>query len=168
MSLITPDLGFIFWHTVILSISLLVLGRYAWKPILQAIKAREQAYAQAIDEMKKAQQEVVEVEAKKEGILQKAKLEHDQIVQEAIESKEAILKEAEQEAVKEKKKILDHALKTIELEKQAAQSEVKKQTVALVLHTTEKLISQELVADPVQQKLIQKMISEVEANQNTQ
>jgi F-type H+-transporting ATPase subunit b len=162
MILLTPDLGFIFWHTIILCVSLVLLGRYAWKPILQAIKAREQAYEKAIAEMQKAQEEVTQVEAKKEKILQAADTESNHILQQAIESKEALLKEAEEEALKEKEYIINNAFKIIELEKQAAQSEIKKHTVALVLHTTEKLITKELIADPAQQKLIQKMITEVE------
>lgn len=165
MELLTPDLGFIFWHTIILFTSILILGRYAWKPILQAIKAREKAYADAIQEMQEAREEIKQVESKKEGIIKEANAESDRIIQQAIHSKEVLLQEAEEEALQEKQKILDNALQVIELEKQAAASEIKKQTVALVIHTTEKLISKELTQDPAQQKLIQKMITEVEETQ---
>jgi F-type H+-transporting ATPase subunit b len=41
MNLITPDFGLIFWQTVTLLFVLLVLGKFAWRPILNAIQDRE-------------------------------------------------------------------------------------------------------------------------------
>lgn len=165
MALLTPDLGFIFWHTIILFVSILLLSKYAWKPILQAIKQREEAYEKAIEQMREARKEVKEVEVKKGAILKEAHAESDRIIKQAITSKEALLEEAEEDALKAKQRMLDNAMHLIELEKQATAAAIKKQTVALVIHTTEKLISKELTQDPAQQKLIQKMITEVEATQ---
>ena len=164
MALLTPDLGFIFWHFMIFLLVLFVLGRYAWKPILAFIEAREQAYEEAVATIKKAESTLEEVADKKAAIIADAHAESKGIVENAITQKTAIIKAAKAEGMKEKEQIVAHALQVIELEKKSAQSALKKQTVALVIQTTEKLIRQELVPSPAQEKLIQEMISEVEKN----
>ena len=167
MALLTPDLGFIFWHTIIFLTSHLVLKRYAWKPILQAIKAREQAYEKSINTIKKAQKEITELQQEKSKIIKSAHTQSNVILEQAMTNREKLLKKAQQEALEEKQKIINHALTTIELEKQAAQSAIKKQTVTLILQTTKKLITQKLTTDPAQHQLIQHMIEEVENTHNT-
>ncbi len=162
MELLTPDLGFVFWHAIILLAAIFVLGKFAWKPILGAIKSREQAYEEAVTQMKAAEKQVKQLHTKKEQIIEAANKESDRIIQQAILSKETILDEAEVQAQQEKQRIMDHAMHTIELEKQAAQSAIKKETISLILHTTEKLIGRELSQEKAQQELIQGMLTEVE------
>lgn len=166
MALLEPQLGFIFWHTVIFLVTLTLLSRYAWKPILHAIKSREEAYAQAAHEMKQAQKEVVQLKKKQKEILEEAYTQSDRILQEALESKEVILEKAEKEALQKRQQIIERALQAIELERQAAASELKERAVELVLHTTEKLIVQKLAKDPAQHEAIQAMIEEVEKRNN--
>lgn len=166
MALLTPDLGFIFWHSVILLISLLILSRYAWKPILAAIKAREDVYQQAMLEVRKAKEEMAQLETKKEAMMEEAHAQSDLIIQKAMANKEALLEAAEEEATKAKQRIMAEAHQSIALEQEQARTAVKAQTVALVLHTTEKLIAQQLVASPQQQKLIEQMMEEVETEEN--
>ena len=166
MALLTPDLGFIFWHSVILLISLLILSRYAWKPILAAIKAREDVYQQAMLEVRKAKEEMAQLETKKEAMMEEAHAQSDLIIQKAMANKEALLEAAEEEATKARQRIMAEAHQSITLEQEQARAAVKAQTVALVLHTTEKLIAQQLVASPQQQKLIEQMMEEVETEKN--
>ena len=40
-SLIEPSVGLIFWTTITFILLLVLLGKFAWKPILTAIKTRE-------------------------------------------------------------------------------------------------------------------------------
>ena len=162
-ALLTPNAGFIFWHSVIMLVTFFVLGRFAWKPLLTFIKAREQAHQKAIEERQQIAKEVAAVEATKEKILQQAKEEEGAILQKALEDKEALLKEAEKEALEEKKKIIADALKIIAREREMAQSALKKQTVALIIHATEKLLTKELSQSSTQQKLIKQMIHDVES-----
>ena len=162
MELLTPDLGFVFWHAIILLAAIILLGKFAWKPILGAIKSREKAYEEAVTQMKAAEKQVQQLHTQKEHIIEEANKESDRIIQQAIVSKEAILDEAETQAQHEKQRIMDHAMHTIALEKQAAQSAIKQETISLILHTTEKLIGRELSQGKAQQELIQGMLTEVE------
>ena len=42
MDLITPDIGLLAWMLITFSIVLIILKKFAWKPILGALKEREQ------------------------------------------------------------------------------------------------------------------------------
>lgn len=167
MELLSPDFGFIFWHSMIMLATFLILGRFAWKPLLRFIKTREEAHQKAILERKEAQKEIETVEATKANILQKAEKEKETIMQQALQEKEDLLENAEKEALEKKKKIVAEGLKVIAHEKEMAQSALKKQTVAIILNTTEKLIAKELTQTKEQQQLIEKMMAEVETTPNS-
>jgi len=42
--LVLPDIGLVFWNTVAFVGLLVVLGKFAWKPMLKAISDREKRY----------------------------------------------------------------------------------------------------------------------------
>ena len=50
MDLITPELGLIFWTTLSFLILLFILGKFAWKPILNAVNDREDSIKDALHE----------------------------------------------------------------------------------------------------------------------
>ncbi len=49
MGLVTPNPGTIFWMIIIFGIVLFILGKFAWKPILNALKDREESIANALN-----------------------------------------------------------------------------------------------------------------------
>ena len=68
-SLITPGIGLIFWTTVVFLILLVLLGKFAWKPILNAIKTREDSIQEALSSADKALNDMRELQANNEKIL---------------------------------------------------------------------------------------------------
>ena len=58
MDLITPALGLIFWQTIIFLVVLFVLGKFAWKPILGALKTREKSIDEALKSAVNAKEEM--------------------------------------------------------------------------------------------------------------
>ena len=43
MELVTPAIGLIFWTTVVFTLLVLLLKKFAWKPILSAVDERNKA-----------------------------------------------------------------------------------------------------------------------------
>jgi F-type H+-transporting ATPase subunit b len=58
MDLILPQFGLFFWSALIFGIFFFLLRKYAWKPILQALREREQKIADALAAAQKAQAEI--------------------------------------------------------------------------------------------------------------
>jgi F-type H+-transporting ATPase subunit b len=49
MGLVTPNPGTIFWMLIIFGITLFILRKFAWKPILNALKEREESITNSLN-----------------------------------------------------------------------------------------------------------------------
>ena len=85
MGLLTPDTGTIIWTLIGFLITFLILRKFAWKPILKALKERDNSIANALKAADKAKQEISRLEADNERIMAEARLERDKIIKEARE-----------------------------------------------------------------------------------
>jgi F-type H+-transporting ATPase subunit b len=147
MGLLTPDTGTIIWTFIGFLVVFLVLKKFAWKPILHAIKERDDSIANALKAADKAKQEVSRLEASNEKILSKARLEREKIMKEARELKESIINDAKNLANIESKKMVDEARESIKNEKIAAINDLKKQVAELSISIAEKVLAKELSDD---------------------
>jgi len=163
-SLATPSIGLIFWTTVIFVLLLFLLSKYAWKPILSAIKSREQNIENALKEAQKAKEEIQKLKSDNEKLLQQARLEYDNIVKEAREIKEKMIAQAKDEAQKEAQKILKNAQETINAKKSAAIAEIKQQVASLSIEIASKILKKELSNSDTQKQLVNQMLEEVSLN----
>ena len=87
MKLVTPDIGLLFWMLVMFGIVLFVLTKFAWKPIVSALKDREHTIDEALKSADKARKDMEKLQAENEKIMMEAKRERDLIIKEAKEIK---------------------------------------------------------------------------------
>ncbi len=151
MGLLTPDTGTIIWTLIGFLITFLILRKFAWKPILKALKERDNSIANALKAAEKAKQEISRLEADNERIMAEARLERDKIIKEAREIKESLINDAKDQAKIESKKMIEEARQSINNEKTAAINELKKQVADFSVDIAEKILSHEL-SDPQKQK----------------
>ena len=163
-ALTTPSVGLIFWTSIVFILLLVILTKLAWKPILSAIKSREQKIESALQEAEKAKQEMQKLKADNEKLLQQARLEYDNIVKEAREVKEKIISQAKADAQKEAQKILQSAQDSINAQKAAAIAELKQQVATLSIEIATKILKKELSNADVQKQLAKQMLEEVSLN----
>lgn len=164
MELVTPNLGLIFWMTISFIFLLLVLGKYAWKPVMKSLKDREHRIADALNEAEKAHEEMKQLKFSNEELLKEAKEERDGILREARKVRETIIEEARDKANVEAERIIENAKASIHYEKMAAITELKNQIAILSIEIAEKIMSQELAKDDNQKKLIDKLLGEANFN----
>ncbi|HIE74479.1 MAG TPA: F0F1 ATP synthase subunit B, partial [Flavobacteriales bacterium] len=124
MELVTPEIGLIFWTTVVFSLLLVVLKKYAWKPILSAVDERNKSIEDALKAADKAKEEMLSLNADNERILMEAKKERDILLKEGREIKDNIIAEAKDKAKIESDKILITAKEQINNEKMKAITEL--------------------------------------------
>lgn len=164
MDLITPDFGLFFWQTIVMLILIFLMSKYAWKPILQGIRKREQNINEALDSAENAKKEMQNLKADNERLLQEARLERDNMIKEARAIKDQIIAEAKQDAQTEADKLIEQARATIQVERNAAMADIKNQVATLSVQIAEKVLRQELSSDSKQQKLMEDMIEDVTLN----
>jgi F-type H+-transporting ATPase subunit b len=164
MELITPGLGLLFWMLVMFGIVLWILKKFAWKPILNALKDREISIKDALRSAETAKKEMEKLKADNEVVLAEARAEKDKIVQEAKQTKEKIIADAKNEAIDEAKKILKSARRDIENEKIAAIMEVKNKVAEISIEIAEKILREKLADTKEQKIMIERLIKEVMPN----
>lgn len=163
-SLITPGIGLIFWTSVVFLILLVLLGKYAWKPILSSIKTREQGIEDALKSAERALNDMRELQANNEKVLNEARAERDAMLKEARETKEAMIAEAKQKANADADRIISNAREQITNEKNAAVAELKKQVAVLSIEVAEKILKSELSNDDKQKALVSNLMNDVTLN----
>ncbi|QDH78009.1 F0F1 ATP synthase subunit B [Echinicola soli] len=164
MDLIIPGSGLIIWQIIGFGILLIILGKFAWKPILSALDERETAIEGALKAAENARNEMANLKAENEKLLQEARLERDQILKTANETSAKMIEEAKTEASKAGAKMIEDAKAVIETEKKAALSEVKNQVATLALEVTEKLLRKNLESDKAQKELVEEFVKDLKLN----
>lgn len=164
MELVKPDFGLVFWMTVSFLIVVFLMRKFAWGPILSSLKEREMSIQDALNSAKKAKEDVANMKAENERILQEARNERDIMLKEAREAKDAIVNEARSRATVEADRLLNIARESIQNEKMAAITELKNQVATLSIGIAEKVIRQQLANDEKQKALVQDLLKEVKLN----
>lgn len=163
-SLIEPAVGLIFWTTITFILLLVLLGKFAWKPILNAIKTREKGIEDALASAENALKDMRELKANNEKSLNEARAAREELMKEAREMKEAIIAEAKTKAQVDAERILASAHEQINAEKNAAVAELKNQVASLSIEIAEKILRSELSSDEKQKALVNNLMKDVTLN----
>ena len=158
MELVTPAIGLMFWTCVVFILLLILLKKFAWKPILKAVDDRNNSIEEALSSAEKAKEEMAELTANNEKILSDARLERDALLKEARDIKEKIVGEAKNKAAEEAEKIITSAKEQITNEKMKAMTELKNQVADISIEMAEKILRTELKDTKNQKKLIEEAL----------
>jgi F-type H+-transporting ATPase subunit b len=165
-SLASPAIGTVFWTTLIFLLLLFLLQKFAWGPIMKAVRSREDTIRNALDSAEKAREEMKVLQADNEIILRKAREERDKIIRDARTATERMLTEAKEKSQSEADAMVKRAKELIEREKNTAIAEVKREVASLAIEVASKVVSETLKSDDEQQKLIGRYLKEIETTSN--
>jgi F-type H+-transporting ATPase subunit b len=154
------SVGLFFWQTVLFVLLVLLLKKFAWKPILNAVNEREQGIKDALDSAQKAKEEMANLQADNEKLLKEARAERDAMLKEARDIKNKMISDAKDEAKVEADKMVAQAQAAIESEKKAAIADLKNQVATLSINIAEKVVKQNLATDDKQQELVKSLLEE--------
>lgn len=161
MGFVTPDYGTIFWMLIIFGIVLFILKKFAWVPILKALKDREKSIADALNTAEKARKEVAGLKASNDQIIAEARKEKDLILKEARDMKDRLISDAKVQANLEAQKSIEYARQQINAEKISAINDIREQVAGLSILIAEKVIRKELENPQEQEKLVEDLLKDV-------
>ncbi|MDH7462038.1 F0F1 ATP synthase subunit B [Chitinophagaceae bacterium 26-R-25] len=164
MQLLMPALGFFFWTLVAFIIVFLILKKFAWKPILTTLSAREKNIADSIATAERVKNEMAQMKSENEALMAQAREERSALLKEAREAKDRIVHEAKEQAKAEAAKIVADAQAVINQQKMATLVELKNQVGVLVLDVAEKVLRKELGNKPEQEQYIQQLANDIKLN----
>ncbi|OOG69332.1 F0F1 ATP synthase subunit B [Algoriphagus sp. A40] len=164
MDLITPGSGLIFWQLIGFLGLLFILIKFAWKPMLAALEERETSIENSLKAAESARNEMANLKADNEKLLQETRLERDNILKKAQEASVKMIEDAKNEASKVAAQQIENAKAVIETEKRAALTEVKNQVAILTLEVTEKLLRKTLSDEKAQKALVDEFVKDIKLN----
>jgi len=165
-SLTTPAVGTLFWSALIFLLFFLILTKFAWKPILTAVKARDEVIKGSLESAAKAREDMLKIQSDNEAILRKAREERENILKEAREVRDRLISEAKGKASEEAEKLIEKARTGIENEKLIAMSEIREQVATLSVDIASKLLGAKLKQSGEQAKLIDSYLKEIDFKKN--
>ncbi|QDO93125.1 F0F1 ATP synthase subunit B [Formosa sediminum] len=150
--------GLFIMQAVILIILIVLLGKFAWKPILESLQTREDGISDAIEAAEKAKLELQNLQADNEKLLNEARVERDTMLKEARDMKEKMVLDAKEEAQHQANNMIEAAKQAIEGEKKAAMVEIKNHVAELSLEIAEKVVRGELSNKDKQLELVDSLL----------
>ena len=140
---------------------LLLLKKFAWKPILEAVNERETSIKDSLSAAQKARDEMQGVQADNKRILKEARTERDVLLSEAKKASTQMINQAKEDAKLEADKITAQAQEMIQNEKKAAINDLKTQVTQLSVDIAEKVLQTELKDKAAQNKLVEELVKEI-------
>lgn len=164
MELLKPNVGLIAWTLIAFLVTLWILGKFVWKPLIKSLNEREKGITDSVLAAEKVKQEMADLKSENETLLAKARDERAVMMREAKETRDKIIADAKEQARQETNKVVADAQAVINQQKMAAITELKNNVGKLVVEVSEKVLRRELANQEAQEKYIQDLTHTVELN----
>jgi F-type H+-transporting ATPase subunit b len=160
--LVQPDPGLYIWTIATFLILLWLLGKFAWRPLLDALDRRQDAIRTSLDEARQAKQELERLHVESARILAEARAEADAIISRTRADAGRAGDEMKQKARAEAENIVRHAQRDIELETSRAIQKVRQEAVDISIAIASKIIQRNLTKED-NERLIAETLKEIQA-----
>ena len=154
------SLGLFFWQLLIFIGLVLLLKKFAWKPILDSVNERENSIKEALSSADRARKEIESLNENNKKILVEAREEREDLIKEAKATSTKIIDNAKKEAEVIAEKLISQAQESINSEKKIAIEELKVQVADFSIKMAEKILRSELNDKDKQRKLIDDLIKD--------
>jgi F-type H+-transporting ATPase subunit b len=158
------SVGLFFWQLVIFVALIFLLRKFAWKPILNSIREREDSINNALNAAEDARKQMDALKSDNEKLLQQARLERDAMLKEAKEMKEDIISTAKKSADDEARRIVASANESIESAKLKALNELKTQVAELSVDLAEKVLRRKMNDRAEQEAFVNENLKSITLN----
>lgn len=159
--LVQPGLGLMIWTLLVFGVTLLILRKYAFPRIAEALEKRRRAIEESINAAERTREQADELLADYRQRLQDAREQSEEIVSRARKAAEEIENESRNQGQQTRDKMVDDARKEIELETQRALAQIRKEVADLTVQATEK-VARKSLDDADHRRLIDEALREVD------
>ncbi len=142
--LITPEFGTIFWTVVTFFILALLLGKFAWRPLLRILEEREKTVRESLDQARRARAEAEETLRRNQEILAGARRETAAIIEQGKRESEGLKGEILAQARKEASEMVEQGRRQVQYEQKQAMEQLRRDVADLAIQAAERLIVRSL------------------------
>jgi F-type H+-transporting ATPase subunit b len=161
--LVQVDPGLYIWTIVTFVVLLLLLAKFAWRPLLEALERRQEAIRKSLDEARQAKQELGRLHEESARILAQARAEADAIISRTRADAVRAGEELKQKARADAENIVKHAEREIQLETSRALQKVRQEAVDISIDIASKIIQRNLSRED-NERLIAETLQEIQTS----
>jgi len=162
VDLLSPNPGVMFWTLIIFVILLVVLARFAFKPLTAAVEARERALEDAINSAKRDRDAAAQALAEQQKALDATRADAQRVIAESRVTAEKLRNEMLEQTKQQQHELLDRARVEIDNERKRAIADLRREAVELALAGASKVIERNL-DDQTNRKLVESFLATVPA-----
>ena len=161
-SILTPDFGLLFWMLIAFGVVLVILAKFGLPVITGMVERRKAFIDESLSNARAADEKLASVQAESEKVLREARERQAEILKEASDTRDAMVKEAKIQAETEGAKLLENAKAQILVEKENALRDIRGQVADLSVKVAEKIILRHLDNDEEQTAYINGLLDSIE------
>ncbi len=160
--LVQPDPGLFIWTILTFLVLVGLLAKFAWRPLLQALDARQQTIAASLEEAQRARQELERIQRESAQMMAQARIEAESVIARSRSDAEALREELKQKARAEAASIVKNAEKQIQTETARAVQQIRSEAVDLSVAIASKILRRQMSKED-NQALIEETLKQVES-----
>ena len=165
-ALIKPELGTIVWTLLTFIFMVMILGRFAWKPLLGALQDREKSIESSLDQARQDREQAEEILAQQRQMLVEAHRERSAALEKGRQDAEKLREEILEQARKQREQLLKQTEDQIQAGMRQARTELRVIAVDLAIQAAEKLLTKNL-DDAAQRQLVEDYLADLERGEGT-
>ncbi|MEG2514027.1 MAG: F0F1 ATP synthase subunit B [Bacteroidaceae bacterium] len=166
MSLLVPDSGLLFWMLLSFGIVFFILAKFGFPVITKMVDERKEYIDHSLEVAKQANEQLANIKVDSETIMAKAYEEQTRILNEAVVTRNRIIKEAKEQASEAGLKELDEVKRLIKAEKEEAIRYIRRQVALLSVDIAEKVLRKILDEENEQMEMIDRLLDEVNVSKS--
>jgi F-type H+-transporting ATPase subunit b len=151
--MLNPNPGLIIWTIITFIFLLLLLKKFAWKPLLEALQRREESVRGSIKRAEMAKQEAEQLLEENRKLLERAGQEGLRILNENRAYAEKLKDEIIDKANQQSRRMVEQAKQEIERDKEAALVQLRNEVANLAILAAGKILD-ETLDENKQRKLV--------------
>jgi len=162
MSLLTPDIGIIFWMIVSFGLVFIILAKFGFPVITRSVNERREYFQQSLAKADEANRMRENIRQQSEETINEAQKRQFEIIKHATIEADRIIQKAKDDAVIQGKQKVDEMIRLLELQKQKAIGEIRSQIALLSVDIAEKILRSQLSEKDNQDQLVARFLDELE------
>jgi F-type H+-transporting ATPase subunit b len=158
------DPGLYIWAISVFLVLAWLLAKFAWRPLLVALAARQESIRQSLADADRAKQELARLQTESAKILAEARKEADQIISRTRADATRVGEEMKVKARADAENIVKNAERQISLETSRAVEKIRHEAIDLSVAIASKLLRRNLTRED-NERLIAETFKEIEGTQ---
>jgi F-type H+-transporting ATPase subunit b len=155
--------GLIIWTIITFVLLLFVLGKFAWKPLLESLHSREKEISDSLAKAEEAKKEAERMIAENKLAMEKANADTARLISESRSIAEQLKNDIIAKANENAKKLLEQAKVEIGREKESAMAQLRNEVADLSITMAEKILDESLDGAK-QKKMVDTVIQQMQSN----